>query len=131
MDAELPPGRPVGEDGEAQGLPGHGHLRGGAAPGRHEDERHHHRREHRSGGSDLLHRALRGGGRPLGGGRGTREARVMETRQVFEGLAQWEIAVWYTLVAISTAVFAWGVARLVQKYRHGRRITNVDHPVRR
>jgi Fe-S oxidoreductase/nitrate reductase gamma subunit len=55
----------------------------------------------------------------------------METRQVFEGLAPWQIAVWYTLVAISTAVFAWGVARLVQKYRHGRRMTTVDHPVRR
>src|SRR5437588_2239287 len=55
----------------------------------------------------------------------------METREVFEGLAPWEIAVWYTLVAISTAVFAWGVARLVQKYRHGRRMATVDHPVRR
>jgi Fe-S oxidoreductase len=55
----------------------------------------------------------------------------METRQVFEGLAPWQIAVWYTLAAISTAVFAWGVACLVQKYRHGRRMTHVDHPVRR
>ena len=55
----------------------------------------------------------------------------METRQRFEGLAQWEIAVWYALVAVSTAILLWGVARLLMKYRRGARRTPLDHPGRR
>jgi Fe-S oxidoreductase len=55
----------------------------------------------------------------------------METRQVFEGLTPWQIAVWYVLAAISTAVFVWGLTLLIRKYRHGRRRATVDHPVRR
>jgi len=55
----------------------------------------------------------------------------METRQTFEGLAQWEIAVWYTLVTISTIVLLWGIARLVRKYRRGRRQMPIKHPLRR
>ena len=43
------------------------------------------------------------------------------TRTTFEGLSQWEIAVWYALVIISTGVLTWGIARLVLKYRPGRR----------
>jgi Fe-S oxidoreductase len=43
------------------------------------------------------------------------------TRTTFEGLAQWEIAVWYVLVVISTAVLTWGIARLLLKYRLGKR----------
>jgi Fe-S oxidoreductase/nitrate reductase gamma subunit len=41
------------------------------------------------------------------------------TRTTFEGLASWEVGVWYVLVFVSTAVLFWGVARLVLKYRHG------------
>jgi Fe-S oxidoreductase len=55
----------------------------------------------------------------------------METRQTFEGLARWEIAIWYALVAISTAVLLWGIARLVLKYRRGRRFQPLDRPLRR
>jgi hypothetical protein len=42
------PGRPVREDGQAQGLPRARHLRRGSAPGRHEGERDDHRGQHRS-----------------------------------------------------------------------------------
>ena len=38
---------------------------------------------------------------------------VTETRQTFAGLAHWEIVFWYVLIAVSTAIFFWGVARLV------------------
>ena len=41
------------------------------------------------------------------------------TRTTFEGLAPWEVAVWYALVVISTAVLMWGIGRLLLKYRHG------------
>jgi Fe-S oxidoreductase len=41
------------------------------------------------------------------------------TRTTFEGLAPWEVAVWYVLVVVSTAVLLWGVGRLVLKYRRG------------
>lgn len=55
----------------------------------------------------------------------------METRQTFEGLARWEIAVWYALVAVSTLVLLWGIARLVTKYRRGRSLTRLEHLPRR
>ena len=42
------------------------------------------------------------------------------TRQVFQGLSQGEIVLWYGLVVVSTSVFAWGCAQLVLKYRRGR-----------
>jgi Fe-S oxidoreductase len=41
------------------------------------------------------------------------------TRTTFEGLAPWEVGLWYVLVFVSTAVLFWGIARLVLKYRHG------------
>jgi Fe-S oxidoreductase/nitrate reductase gamma subunit len=41
------------------------------------------------------------------------------TRTTFEGLAPWEVAVWYVLVFVSTGVLFWGIGRLVLKYRHG------------
>jgi Fe-S oxidoreductase len=41
------------------------------------------------------------------------------TRQTFAGLAHWEIVFWYSLSGLSVAVFAYGVARLVRKYRRG------------
>jgi Fe-S oxidoreductase len=45
---------------------------------------------------------------------------VTETRQTFAGLTHWEIVFWYVLIVISTAIFFWGVALLVLKYRRGR-----------
>ena len=44
----------------------------------------------------------------------------MQTRETFAGLSDWQIALWYALIAVSTAIFAWGVGRLVLKYRRGR-----------
>jgi Fe-S oxidoreductase/nitrate reductase gamma subunit len=44
----------------------------------------------------------------------------VRTRQTFAGLAHWEIVFWYGLIAVSTAIFAWGVVLLVAKYRRGR-----------
>ncbi len=43
-----------------------------------------------------------------------------ETRTVFSGMSRAEIVVWYGLIVVSTAVFLWGVGRLVAKYRLGR-----------
>jgi Fe-S oxidoreductase len=45
---------------------------------------------------------------------------VGETRTVFWGMSHAEIVIWYGLVVLSAAVFTWGVARLVVKYRSGR-----------
>jgi Fe-S oxidoreductase len=45
---------------------------------------------------------------------------VSETRQTFAGLTHWEIVFWYVLIVISTGIFAWGVTRLVLRYRRGR-----------
>jgi Fe-S oxidoreductase len=45
---------------------------------------------------------------------------LAETRQTFAGLPHWQIVLWYGLIAVSIAVFAWGVWRLVGKYRRGR-----------
>ncbi len=45
---------------------------------------------------------------------------MTETRQTFAGLAHWEIVLWYGLIAASTAIFFFGAARLVLKYRQGR-----------
>jgi Fe-S oxidoreductase len=54
------------------------------------------------------------------------------TRTTFEGLAQWEVVVWYVLVTLSTAVLFWGIARLALKYRFGRRKPlGLDHLPRR
>jgi len=54
------------------------------------------------------------------------------TRTTFEGLAQWEVVVWYVLVILSTAVLFWGIARLTLKYRFGRRKPlGLDHLPRR
>jgi Fe-S oxidoreductase len=44
-----------------------------------------------------------------------------ETRETFAGLETWQIVLWYGLIVLSVAIFAWGVARLVLKYRRGRR----------
>ena len=50
LDAERPAGRPVREDGEAEGLPRARDLGRRAAPRRHEDERDDHRGQHRPRG---------------------------------------------------------------------------------
>lgn len=54
-----------------------------------------------------------------------------ETRQTLAGLSHWQIVLWYCLAGVSTAVFAWGVALLVRKYRRGRGGIDVDRPGRR
>jgi Fe-S oxidoreductase len=43
-----------------------------------------------------------------------------ETRETFAGLETWEIVLWYALIGVSVAIFAFGVGRLVLKYRRGR-----------
>jgi Fe-S oxidoreductase/nitrate reductase gamma subunit len=55
---------------------------------------------------------------------------VTPTRSTFADLATWEIVVWYCLVVVSTAVFVWGVGRLVLKYRRGRGGFHLDRPLR-
>src|SRR5262249_36524819 len=123
LDDERPPGRPVGKDGQAEGVPRFRHLRSRPAPRRNEDERDDHRRQHRPGGGDLRRGALRRRRGPLRRRRRAGEARVTATtatRQTFAGLTHWEIAFWYVLIAVSTGIFAWGVARLVLRYRRGR-----------
>jgi Fe-S oxidoreductase len=45
---------------------------------------------------------------------------VTATRDTFAGLETWQIVLWYALIALSVAIFAFGVARLVLKYRRGR-----------
>jgi len=42
------------------------------------------------------------------------------TRETFANLPTWAIAFWYFLIVVSVCVFAWGVYRLVRKYRRGR-----------
>jgi Fe-S oxidoreductase len=56
---------------------------------------------------------------------------LTETRETFANLAHWQIVLWYSLVAVSVVVFAWGVARLVLKYRRGRGVTRLDRPLAR
>jgi Fe-S oxidoreductase/nitrate reductase gamma subunit len=56
---------------------------------------------------------------------------VTPTRSIFAGLSTWEIVVWYCLVVVSTAIFVWGVVRLVLKYRRGRGRFRFDRPARR
>ncbi len=55
----------------------------------------------------------------------------MQTRETFAGLSDWQIGLWYALIAVSTAVFAWGVLLLVLKYRRGRGRFPTDRPARR
>jgi hypothetical protein len=56
---------------------------------------------------------------------------VTETRETFAGLTDWQIVLWYAMIAVSTAVFAAGVALLVRKYRRGRGSWAFDRPLRR
>jgi Fe-S oxidoreductase len=45
---------------------------------------------------------------------------VTETRDTFAGLETWQIVLWYSLIAVSVAIFFFGVGRLALKYRRGR-----------
>jgi Fe-S oxidoreductase len=54
-----------------------------------------------------------------------------ETRDTFAGLETWQIVFWYCLIAISVAIFLYGVGRLALKYRHGRASVPVGSPVER
>ena len=54
-----------------------------------------------------------------------------ETRETFAGLETWQIVLWYVLIAISVAIFLFGVGRLVLKYRRGRTKAPVGNPLQR
>lgn len=54
-----------------------------------------------------------------------------ETRETFAGLGTAEKALWYGLIAVSTAIFLAGVWRLVRKYRSGRGSLTLDRPLQR
>jgi Fe-S oxidoreductase len=54
-----------------------------------------------------------------------------ETRETFAGLETWEIVLWYALIGVSVAIFAFGVGRLVLKYRRGRARAPVGNVVER
>jgi Fe-S oxidoreductase len=45
---------------------------------------------------------------------------VTATRDTFAGLETWQIVLWYSLIAVSVAIFVFGVVRLLLKYRRGR-----------
>ncbi|MGH3035964.1 MAG: hypothetical protein ACRDMU_02190, partial [Gaiellaceae bacterium] len=55
-----------------------------------------------------------------------------ETRETFAGLETWQIVLWYGLIGLSVAIFFYGVARLVLKYRRGRPDQQpIGHPLER
>jgi hypothetical protein len=51
---------------------------------------------------------------------------VTQTRETFAGLSTPEIALWYGLIVVSTAIFALGALRLAAKYRRGRGVPGLD-----
>jgi Fe-S oxidoreductase len=55
----------------------------------------------------------------------------VETRETFAGLETWQIVLWYVLIAVSVAIFFFGVARLVLKYRRGRTTERIASRVER
>ncbi len=54
-----------------------------------------------------------------------------ETRETFAGLDTWQIVLWYGLIALSVAIFVFGVVRLLLKYRRGRTSQPVGNVVER
>jgi Fe-S oxidoreductase len=54
-----------------------------------------------------------------------------ETRETFAGLETWQIVLWYGLIALSVAIFVFGVVRLLLKYRRGRTSQPVGNVVER
>ena len=113
------PGRAVGQDGQAEGLPRARDLGRDPAPGRHAQGGHDHRRQHRPGGADLPGRPLRRGRRPLRRGTGAAPA-LRVTREVFWHFPGWLEALWYVLAVASVGVFAYGLWRPLRHYRRGR-----------
>ena len=55
----------------------------------------------------------------------------METRETFAGLETWQIVLWYSLIVVSVAIFFFGVARLVVKYRRGHTQTVIGNRLER
>ena len=55
----------------------------------------------------------------------------METRDTFAGLETWQIVLWYSLIAVSVAIFFFGIGRLVLKYRRGRTHEKIGSRVER
>jgi Fe-S oxidoreductase len=55
----------------------------------------------------------------------------VETRETFAGLETWQIVLWYSLIAVSVAIFFFGVARLALKYRRGRTRERIEGRVER
>ena len=55
----------------------------------------------------------------------------METRETFAGLETWQIVLWYSLIAVSVAIFLFGVVRLALKYRRGSARTPLGSPLER
>jgi Fe-S oxidoreductase len=55
----------------------------------------------------------------------------VETRETFAGLETWQIVLWYSLIVVSVAIFFFGVARLVLKYRRGRTHTVIGNRLER
>ena len=58
--------------------------------------------------ANLRRRRLRRGRGSVRRRRGARQPLLTPTRETFAGLADWELAVWYVLIAISTAIFLYG-----------------------
>jgi Fe-S oxidoreductase len=55
----------------------------------------------------------------------------VQTRETFAGLETWQIVLWYGLIVLSVAIFAFGVVRLALKYRRGRTRAPVGRPLER
>ena len=55
---------------------------------------------------------------------------MTSTRTSFSDLSTGAVIAWYILIAISIAIFVWGVARLVRKYRRGRGVARSQEPFR-
>jgi Fe-S oxidoreductase len=55
----------------------------------------------------------------------------VETRETFAGLETWQIVLWYSLIVVSVAIFFFGVARLVVKYRRGHTQTVIGNRLER
>jgi Fe-S oxidoreductase/nitrate reductase gamma subunit len=54
-----------------------------------------------------------------------------QTRETFAGLETWQIVLWYGLIGLSVAIFAFGVLRLALKYRRGRTRAPMGNPLER
>jgi Fe-S oxidoreductase len=55
----------------------------------------------------------------------------VQTRETFAGLDTWQIVLWCGLIVLSVAIFFFGVARLVLKYRRGKTTERIGSRVER